>query len=106
MAQVSDVTLDNQGFSAFRTELNNILAAVNTTHIGSTAPASAAAGTIWIDNSGVNTYSIKVNDGTDNLELFSINTSTNAITLPSGVSVTETDPLAEGKAVALAIALG
>tara|TARA_R110002051_G_scaffold320849_1_gene407054 strand:+ start:162 stop:482 length:321 start_codon:yes stop_codon:yes gene_type:complete len=106
MAQVSQITVDNQGFSAFRTALNNSLNAVMSTHLGSSAPSSAVAGTIWIDNSGVNTYSLKVNDGSDNLELFSINTSTNAITLPSGVSVTETDPLAEGKAVALAIALG
>jgi len=30
MAQVSDVSLANQGFSAFRTELNNILSALNT----------------------------------------------------------------------------
>ena len=102
MAQVTDVTLDNQGFNAFRTELNNILAAINTTHIGSTAPGSAAAGTIWIDNSGSNTFSLKVNDGTDNLELFSINTSTNAITIPGGVSVTETDP----NSIPFAIALG
>ena len=29
MAQVSDVSLANQGFSAFRTELNNILSALN-----------------------------------------------------------------------------
>ena len=34
MAQVSDVTLDNQGFSSFRSELNNILVALNTVHTG------------------------------------------------------------------------
>ena len=33
MAQVSDVTIANQGFSSFRTELNNILTALNTSHI-------------------------------------------------------------------------
>ena len=46
--------------------------------------------------------SIKINDGSDNLTLFSINTSTNAITLPGGVSVTESDP----NAIPFAIALG
>ena len=30
MSQVSDVTLDNQGFASFRTELNNIIGALNT----------------------------------------------------------------------------
>ena len=41
MAQVSDVTLSNQGFSAYRTEHNNINSAFNSTHIGSTRPTSA-----------------------------------------------------------------
>ena len=50
MAQVSDVSLANQGFSSFRTELNNILSALNTSHIGSSAPSSVATGTIWVDN--------------------------------------------------------
>jgi hypothetical protein len=74
MAQVSDVVLANQAFGTFRSELNNILEAVNTNHLGSSRPASAVAGTIWIDNSVTNTYAIKVFDGTDDLEIFSINT--------------------------------
>ena len=37
MSQVSDVSIANQGFSAFRTELNNILGALNTTSIGASA---------------------------------------------------------------------
>lgn len=102
MAQVSDVILANQAFGTFRSELNSILAALNSAHIGSSAPSSAVAGTIWVDNTGSNTLTIKINDGTDNLTLFTINTSTNAITLPSGVAITETDP----QAAALAIALG
>ena len=102
MSQVSDVTLANQAFGTFRSELNGILGALNSAHIGSSAPASAVAGTIWVDNSGTNTLSIKINDGTDNLELFSVNTSTNAITLPSGVSVSETDP----NSIPFAVALG
>ena len=102
MAQVSDVSLSNQAFGSFRTELNNILSAVNSSHIGSTTPTSAVAGTIWIDNGTANTYKIKVYDGTDNLEIFSINTSTNVITLPSGITVTESDP----NSIPFAVALG
>lgn len=102
MSQVSDVSLANQAFGTFRSELNNILGALNTNHVGSSRPASAAAGTIWIDNSVTNTFSIKVFDGTDDLEIFSINTSTNAITLPASVSVSESDP----SAIPFAIALG
>lgn len=106
MAQVSDVVLDNQGFASFRTELNNIIAAMNSSHIGSSTPGSAVAGTIWVDNSVTNTIKIKVYDGADNLELFTINTSTNAITLPSGVSVTGTITETDPNALPLAIALG
>ena len=102
MTQVSQVTLDNQSFSTFRSNLNNTINALNSNHIGSSRPASAVAGTICIDNSTANTYAIKVFDGTDDLEIFSINTSTNAITLPSGVSITESDP----SAIPFSIALG
>ena len=50
MSQVSDVVLANQGFASFRTELNNILGALNTQHIGGSAPSSVATGTIWVDS--------------------------------------------------------
>ena len=102
MTQVSQITLDNQGFPSFRSNLNSTLNALNSNHIGATRPASAVAGTIWIDNSGANTYAIKVFDGTDDLEIFSINTLTNVITLPSGVNVTESDP----NSIPFAVALG
>jgi hypothetical protein len=101
MAQVTDINLANQGFPSFRSELNNILGAVNSSHIGSTTPTSAVAGTIWIDNSVTDTFTLKVYDGTDNLTLFSINTSTNVITLPSGISITEADPNSIPFAIAL-----
>ena len=102
MAQVSQITLDNVTFAQFRTDLNESINALNTQHIGSSRPSSAVAGTIWLDNSATNTIAMKLFDGTDDLELFSINTSTNAITLPSGVSITETDP----SAIPFSIALG
>ena len=102
MAQVSQITLDNVTFAQFRSDLNNSLNALNTSHLGSSRPSSAVAGTIWLDNSATNTIAMKLFDGTDDLELFSINTSTNAITLPSGVSITETDP----SAIPFSIALG
>ncbi len=47
MSQVSQITIDNQAFSTFRTALNNSFGALNTGHIGSSRPGSAAAGTIW-----------------------------------------------------------
>ena len=104
MAQVSDVVLANQGFASFRTELNNILGALNTMHVGSSAPASVATGTIWVDNATTNVLKVKINDGSDNVELFQINTSTNAVSSTMSVTgtISETDP----NALPLAIALG
>ena len=104
MSQVSDVVLANQGFASFRTELNNILGALNTMHVGSSAPASVATGTIWVDNATTNVLKVKINDGSDNVELFQINTSTNAVSSTMSVTgtISETDP----NALPLAIALG
>ena len=104
MSQVSDVTLDNQGFASFRTELNNIIGALNTSHLGSSAPGSVAAGTIWVDNGTSGVLKVKINDGSDNVELFQINISSNAITSTMSVTgtISETDP----NALPLALALG
>jgi hypothetical protein len=104
MSQVSDVVLANQGFASFRTELNNILGALNTMHVGSSAPGSVATGTIWVDNATTNVLKVKINDGSDNVELFQINTSTNAVSSTMSVTgtISETDP----NALPLAIALG
>ena len=104
MSQVSDVILANQGFASFRTELNNILGAVNSSHVGSSAPSSLVAGSIWVDSGTSGFLKIKINDGTDNIELFSINTTSNEITSTASVTgtISETDP----NALPLAIALG
>ena len=104
MAQVTDVSLANQGFSAFRTELNNILSAINSSHSGSSAPGSVTTGTIWVDTGTSGGLKVKINDGSDNVELFQINISSNAITSTMSVTgtISETDP----QAAALSIALG
>ena len=104
MSQVSDVVLANQGFASFRTELNNILGALNTQHVGSSAPGSVAQGTIWVDSGTSGKLKVKINDGSDNVELFEIDISSNAIS--SNMSVTGTISETDPQAAALAIALG
>ena len=81
MSQVSDVSLANQGFSAFRTELNNILGALNSMHSGTSRPSSATTGTMWLDttNSGSNSLEIKFFDGSDDISVATIDTSANTI---------------------------
>ena len=104
MSQVSDVSLANQAFGSFRSELNNILGALNTMHVGSSAPGSVAQGTIWIDSGTSGKLKVKLNDGSDNVELFEVDISSNAITSNMSVTgtITETDP----NALPLALALG
>jgi len=104
MSQVSDVILANQGFASFRTELNNILGALNTLHLGSSAPGSVAQGTLWIDTSVSGFLKLMINDGSDNIEILRVNITSNAITSTMSVTgtIAETDP----QAAALSIALG
>ena len=107
MAQVSQITIDNQGFSAFRTALNNSINALNTNHAGTSAPGSVATGTIWIDTTTATAWQPKIYDGGAWINLpFYINTSTNDSNLTTtevtSLVPAETDP----QATALAIALG
>ena len=99
MSQVSDVTLDNQGFASFRTELNNILGALNSMHSGTSRPSSATTGTMWLDttNSGSNSLEIKFFDGSEDISVATIDTSANTInfldSVVTGVNVvTDTTP--------------
>jgi len=99
MSQVSDVSIANQGFSAFRTELNNILGALNSMHSGTSRPGSATTGTLWLDttNSGSNSLEIKFFDGSDDISVATIDTSANTInfldSVVTGINiVTDTSP--------------
>ena len=103
MAQ-HDFNIANQSFPSFRSDLNNVLTAINTTQLGTSAPSTVAQGTLWIDSGTSGQLKLKLNDGTDNIELLSVNISTNAVSSSMSVTgtISETDP----QAAALAIALG
>ena len=79
MSQVSDYTLSNIGFSAFRTELNSILGAVNTLNAGTSAPGSVAAGSLWLDTTSASTPTLKFYDGSDQISLCTYNYSANTV---------------------------
>ena len=60
-----DYDIANQSFPAFRTDLNNVLGAINSSNSGTSRPSGAVAGTIWLDTSGgVTAYLLKFFDGT------------------------------------------
>ena len=79
MSQVTDYTLSNIGFSAFRTELNQILNASNTLNAGTSAPGSVAAGSLWLDTTNATTPTLKFYDGSDQISLCTFNYSANTV---------------------------
>ena len=103
MAQ-HDFNIANASFPTVRSDINNVLTAINTTQLGATAPGSAVQGTIWIDSGTSGFLKLMMNDGTDNVELLQVNISTNAVS--SNMSVTGTISETDPNALPLAIALG
>ena len=79
MSTVSDYSLANQGFSAFRSELNDILGAINTLNATTSAPASKAAGSLWLDTTSATTPTLKFYDGSDWISLCTFNYSGNTV---------------------------
>ena len=78
MAQ-HDFVIANQGFPAFRTDLNNFLQAVGSTHSGTSLPSGAVAGLIWLDTTSATAPVLKYYDGTDNITLATINHTANTV---------------------------
>ena len=79
MSTVSDYSLANQGFSAFRSELNDILGAVNTLNATTSAPASKVAGSLWLDTTSATTPTLKFYDGSDWISLCTFDYSANTV---------------------------
>lgn len=78
MAQ-SDLTIQNQSFPSFRADLNDALTALNTFQSGTTRPASAVAGTIWLDTTSATTPTLKYYDGADDISLATLDHSANTV---------------------------
>ena len=78
MAQ-SDLTIENQSFPSFRTDLNNALSAINSFQSGTSRPASAVAGTIWLDTTSASTPTLKYYDGADDISLATLDHASNTV---------------------------
>ena len=79
MAQ-HDYDIANASFPTVRTDINNVLSAINTCNSGSSRPSSAVAGTIWLDTSGdVTAHLLKFYDGAADILLATINTTANTV---------------------------
>lgn len=78
MAQ-HDMNIANQGFPAFRADLNNALTAINTMQSGTSRPSGAAAGTMWLDTTSASSPTIKFFDGTDDISFATIDYTANTV---------------------------
>ena len=79
MAQ-HDYNIANDSFPTVRTDINNVLSAINTCNSGTSRPSSAVAGTIWLDTSGAATAQLlKMYDGAADILLGTINFTANTI---------------------------
>ena len=86
MAQ-SDLTIQNQSFPSFRSDLNDALTAINTTQSGTSRPSSAVAGTIWLDTTNATNPTLKLYDGADDISLATLDYTANTVNwLDSSVS--------------------
>ena len=101
MAQ-HDYNLANQGFSSFRSDLNNALSAIQTTNSGTSLPTGAVAGQIWLDTTNATSPTLKFYDGTDSISLATINYTANTVDwLDSSVTITGLSTSATGTVLTL-----
>jgi hypothetical protein len=78
MAQ-HDYNIANQGFPAFRTDLNNALSAIQTTNSGTSRPTGAVAGQIWLDTTTATAPILKLYDGSDDISIATFNYTNNTV---------------------------
>jgi hypothetical protein len=101
MAQ-HDYNIANQGFPAFRTDLNNALSAIQTTNSGTSRPTGAVVGQLWLDTTSPTTPTLKYYDGADDISLATIDHSANTVNwLDSTVSITGLSTTATGTVLTL-----
>ena len=101
MAQ-HDYNIANQGFSSFRSDLNNALSAIQTTNSGTSRPTGAVAGQLWLDTTSATTPTLKYYDGADDISLATIDHSANTVNwLDSTVSITGLSTTATGTVLTL-----
>ena len=102
MAQHSDYNIANQGFPAFRTDLNNVLSAINTLNSGTSRPASAVANSLWLDTTTSTAPTLKYYDGADDISLAVLDHTANTVNwLDSTVSITGLSTSATGTVLTL-----
>ena len=101
MAQ-HDYNIANQGFTSFRSDLNNALSAIQTNNSGTSRPTGAVAGQLWLDTTTATSPTLKYYDGADDISLATIDHTANTVNwLDSTVSITGLSTTATGTVLTL-----
>ena len=73
------MNIANQGFPAFRSDLNSALSAINSSQSGTSRPSGAVAGTVWLDTTNATNPTLKFYDGADDISLAQFDYSANTV---------------------------
>ena len=94
MSQATDFTIANQSFPSFRSDLNTVLGAINTSNSGSSRPSSAVSGTFWLDTTTATAPILKFFDGSDDITFATFNTTSNTVNVSDSATdvVGDTSP--------------
>jgi hypothetical protein len=76
-----DGNIANQGFPAFRSDLNDAIAAIFSWHAGTSRPAGAVSGMVWwdTDTPSASVRTMFLYDGTDDIGLMTVDTTNNYV---------------------------
>lgn len=83
-----DLTIANQGFPAFRSDLNDALQALGSQSSGATAPSTTFANMIWYDTAN-NIVKMRNEDNDAWISLFTLDQSTDALTVLGSLTLTD-----------------
>ena len=104
------MNIANQGFPAFRSDLNSALSAINSSQSGTSRPSGAVAGTVWLDTTNATNPTLKFYDGADDISLAQFDYSANTVNwLDSTVAtdlINDTTPQLGGQLDVNGFALG
>ena len=89
MAQATDVSIANQGFPAFRSDLNTVLEAINTSNSGSTEPTTMYSNQLWADTGTANKVILKMRNSDNDawVTILQVDLTTDTLEQVSGLVV-------------------
>lgn len=91
-----DLTIANQGFPAFRSDLNDALQALGSQSSGATAPSTTFANMIWYDTAN-NIVKMRNEDNDAWISLFTLDQTTDALTAIGSLTLANAAKLASAQ---------